>query len=331
MASSSPQAGRVAVTGPTGFVGIEVVRRLRRDRIAVRAIVRPGTGKTAALEAMEALGCEIAYADVRDRRELTAAMSGSTAVVHLVAIIRERGSATFEGVNQQGTANVVRVARAAGARRLVHVSALGAGPGGTRYLRSKWAGEEEVRRGNMPFVILRPSFIIGPGGGAARQIADAVRFGPWYPYRLLGVSEEWLRRLAWALPFVPILGTGRYRSTPVDLRDVVEVVAQALERDDILNQAFDLGGPEVLTYNQLVDGVARALRVRRLKFRLPLPAARAIIRLFSHMRNPPITQDEFAALLLDNVCDATVAVRTFRLQPRPFAEAIRYALAGAVT
>lgn len=322
-------AGVVAVTGAAGFVGGHIARRLRDDGIAVRAVIRPGTRKSSVIEGLAAQGCEVAYADVRDRQELHAALAGSTVIVHLVAVLRESGSTTYDSVNRQGTANVVRFARGAGVRRLVHLSALGAGPNGTRYLQSKWAAEEEVRRGNVPYVVLRPSFVIGPGGGVAGQIADAVRFGPWYPYRLLGVPERLLRGLAWLLPFVPVLGSGRYRSMPVDVRDLAEVVRQALEREDVLNTTYDLGGPEALSYNQLVDGVAQALRVRRLKFHLPLVAARAIIRLFSYMRDPPITQEEFAALLLDNVGDATSAVRTFRLQPRPFAEAIRYALAAS--
>lgn len=319
--------GLVAITGAAGFLGQHIARRLRDEGVAVRAVIRPGTRKGSVIEALAARGCEVAYADVRDRQELHAALAGCTTIVHLVAVLRESGSTTYDSVNRQGTANVVRVARGAGVRRLVHLSALGAGTDGTPYLQSKWAGEEEVRRGTIPYVILRPSFIIGPGGGVAGQIADAVRFGPWYPYRLLGVPEGLLRVLAWLLPLVPVLGSGRYRSIPVDVRDVVEVVRQALERVDVINTTYDLGGPDVLSYNQLVDGVAQATRVRRLKLHLPLVAARAIIRLFSYMRNPPITQEEFAALLLDNVGDPSSAMRTFRLQPRPFAEAIRYALA----
>ncbi len=317
---------RVAVTGATGFVGGHVVRMLREAGVTVRALVRPGTRRTQRFTALQELGCEVAYADVGDLGALERGFDGCAAVVHLVAIIRERVGATFDLINRRGAAEVAAAAKASGARRIVHLSALGAGPQAPRYLQSKWAGEEAIRHTGLPYVILRPSFVIGPGGGAATQFAAIVRLGPWYPLYLLGMPERPLAWLGAISPVVPVLGSGRYRSMPLDMRDLVAVVRQALGRDDVLGEVYELGGPDVLSYNRLLDEVAAVMGVRRWKVHLPMWMARALVREFRYLPNPPITQDEFEALLVDNVCDASKAVQTFGLALRPFREAMRYAL-----
>ena len=243
-----------------------------------------------------------------------------------MAIIRERVGATFDLVNRRGAAEVAAAAKVSGVQRIVHLSALGAGPEAPRYLQSKWMGEEAIRRSGVPSVIIRPSFVIGPGGGAAIQFAAVVRLGPWYPLYLLGVPARPLEVLAVLAPIVPVLGSGQYRSMPLDVRDLLAVVGQALRRDDVLGEVYELGGPHALTYDGLLDDVMAVLGLRRWKVHMPMSLARALVREFRYLPNPPITQDEFEALLVDNVCDNTKAVRTFGLTLKPFRDAMRYAL-----
>lgn len=314
----------VAVTGAAGFVGSYLVRALRSAGRQVRAVVRTTTVGAQLRE----MGCEIALADVRDRRSLEEAFVGCRAAVHLVAVLREAGAETFDAVNRQGAANAAEAARAQGLSRVVHLSALGAGPSSTRYLRSKWAGEEAVRGSGIPFVIFRPSFLIGPGGGAAEQFADVVRLGLWYPLKLL---LGWDRPLAWmagVVPVLPVLGSGQARFAPVWIGDLFAAVVQALERDDVLGQTYDIGGPDVVTYDDMMDATARVIRVRRWKLHIPGGPARAIVRLFGVMPDPPITMDELDTLLIDNVCDNTRVVRAFELSLRPFDAALHDALGG---
>ncbi|MDQ7843314.1 MAG: NAD(P)H-binding protein [Armatimonadota bacterium] len=316
--------GPIAVTGATGFVGSHLVRMLRAEGLPVRGVVR-APGRAAALRA---LGCQVTTGDVQDRTSLVAAFEDCAAVVHLVAVIRERGAQTFEAINRIGVANAVAAASAAGCSRFVHLSALGAAPDGPRYLRSKWAGEQEVRTGGLPFVIFRPSILVGRGGGAATQLADVVRFGPWYPLVLLMGGRRVFGRLAALLPIVPVLGSGRYRSMPVALDDVLPALRQALERDDVLGGTYEIGGPEALTYDALIRTVAQVLGLRRVLVHLPGPLARAVVALFSLLPDPPITREEAAALFIDNVCDNAPAVRTFGLTLRPVEQALREALAA---
>ena len=312
----------IAVTGATGFVGSHLIRRLRDEGLPVRALVR----STRYAGELRALGCEVAVGDVRDRASLAAAFAGCFAGVKLVAILRERRGQTFDAINRQGAANAVGAAADAGVARFVHLSALGAARDAPRYPRSKWAGEEAVRAGGIPFVIFRPSILLGAGGGAAAQFADITRFGVWYPLVLLIGARGLFRMLASLTPIVPVLGTGRYRSMPIALNDLLPAVRAALDRDDVLGQTYEVGGPEILTYDELVGRVARVLGLRRLLVHLPDPLARRLVAAFALLPAPPITPDEADALLVDNLCDPAPAVRTFGLRLRPVEQALREAL-----
>lgn len=288
----------------------------------VRAVVR----STADAAGLRALGCTVVLGDVRDRASLDEAFADCRAVVHLVAVIRERAGATFQAINRGGTAHVAAAARARGVGRIVHFSALGAGPSAPAYLRSKWEGEEELRAAGVPHVIFRPSFIIGSGGGFAAQIADLVRLGPWYPIKQMLGWEGPLAALAAITPVIPVMGSGAYRSMPVYAGDVAVAVTAALGRDDIAGRTFEIGGPQVMTFDELLDAVAAALAVHRWKAHVPLPLARTMVWAMVVLPNPPVTRAELDALLIDNVCDNTDVTRTFGLSLTPLPVALRQAL-----
>jgi len=314
----------IAVTGASGFVGRNLLRALMDRGMPVRAVVHSPRGEAWA----RSLGVEGVQADVRDEASLEKAFQGCLVVIHLVAIIRERGPATFEAINHLGTSNVVSAARRCGVRRLVHLSALGASPATpSRYLASKWRGEEAVRRGEVPYTIFRPSFIFGPGGGALAQLVMLARYGPFSPFVARVGESPLLERLADTFPLLPVLGDGTYRSMPIDLRDVVACVIQAVEREDVLASEYDLGGPEAVTYNSLIDRILQVLGKHRYKVHIPLPLSWSLVRAGERiLPNPPITSSEFEALLLDNVCDPLPAYQTFGLVPRPLEETLRWAL-----
>src|SRR3990172_4261679 len=136
----------ILLTGATGFVGAYVARRLAADGVRLRCLVR----RTSSTGGLSALGAELAYGDVTDPGSLREALGGVEGVVHLVAVIVEKGQATYEGVNYQGTLNLLEACRVAGVQRLLHMSNIGVGPEARfPFMHSKWRAEEGVRKNGL--------------------------------------------------------------------------------------------------------------------------------------------------------------------------------------
>ena len=292
-------ATTVLVTGATGFVGRRVTAHLAREGFRVRALVRPASRQRADLPD----GMAVADGDVRDARAVAEAARGCGAVIHLVGILRERGGQTYQAVHVDGTANVAAACREAGVRRLVHMSALGAGRGTpTAYFRTKEAAEQCVRDSGLDFTILRPSVIHGPRGEFMIQMARMVaRFGP-----------------------VPLVGRGDQTIQPVWVEDVARVLVEALGRDVTVGQTYDVGGPDVLTLRQFYRTLSRVLLGRRKRL-MPVPtfAVRAGAWLAAHLASdPPVTPDEVRMLLAARPCDTRPMAEAFGIEPARFEETL---------
>ena len=290
----------VAITGATGYVGSSIVRKLRRRDHEIRALVR--TPERAGR--LGDLGVELVAGDLADPDALRRLTSGAGAVVHLVGIIVEAGRGqTFESVHVGGTEALLAAARERGVPLMLHMSALGArgDRDATVYHRTKWRAEEAVRRSGLAHAILRPSLIAGPGNAPLGMMVQMIRLSP----------------------VVPVIGDGRYEMQPVWIDDVAEAFALALERDD-LRGTFDLGGPERLTYHQILDRLESALGVRRP--RIPVPVAMARLAAAAGALLPglaPITSDQLHMLLEGSVTAENALAARFGVRPRPFAEVAR--------
>lgn len=281
----------ILITGATGFVGSHLVARLKREGQAVRCLVRP----TSDVAWLRQHSVELVTGSVNDPQSLQVALRGATAVVHLVAIIRERGRQTFNYVNYLGTKAVVEAAQEAGVPRFIHMSALGArSDPAFPYLCSKWRGEETVRASGIPFVILRPSL-------------------------LFGARDEFINMLASLLkifPVFPIAGSGKTPFQPIWVEDVASCIIVALRRDDLLGQTIEIGGPEYLTYEEMVDIVLDTLQLRRLKLHLPMPAIRlAVLFMERLLPHPPATLHQLSMLQLDNTTQLNTVEHTFGFKP----------------
>jgi len=163
---------RVLLTGATGFVGRNMLKRLLAEGHTVRALLRgPQAARTLAQDRVE-----LVAGDVVEGTGLDQGMQGCDAVIHLVGIIVEKAKNTFESVHHVGTRNVVEAAKRSGIRRFIQMSALGArADGAAAYQITKWKGEEEVRRSGIPYCILRPSLIFGEGDGFVTQMIETMR------------------------------------------------------------------------------------------------------------------------------------------------------------
>src|SRR5205823_9932145 len=165
---------------------------------------------------------------------------GCDTVIHLVGIIREHKSRgiTFDRIHRQGTVNVIDAAARAGARRFLHMSALGARPGArARYHQTKWAAEEAVRESPLAWTIFRPSVIYGPGDGFISLLAGMVR----------------------RLPVVPVIGDGRQRLQPVAVEQVAAGFARAVTVEASVKQAYAVAGPDAVSMVDLLTMLGATL------------------------------------------------------------------------
>jgi NADH dehydrogenase len=294
---------KVLVTGGTGFVGPFVVRRLVDEGHTVR-VLEHTQGSSAGLPSQDAV-----QGSMTDAESLRRAVEGQEAVVHLVAILTGR-PADFERVMEQGTRDLLDAAREAGVRRFVLMSALGTTEETkdlVPYYRAKWRMEQDVKASGLEHVIFRPSFVFGRRGGALEQ------FG----------------RIARLAPVTPIVGPGTQRIQPIWVEDVAAYFAEGLVRPEAANRTFELGGPDVVTWNEFWNGLKRAQGGSwRPSIHLPFGLMRAQAAVLEKLPKPPVTRDQLKMLAAgDNVVSNTDAVDTFGLPLVPLDEQLRRATA----
>lgn len=295
----------ILVTGASGFVGGHVVRALAGAGERVRALVRDAHGAAT----LESVDCELVRGDVTDAESLRSAVEGCTAVVHLVAILVGK-PADFERVMTQGTTSLLEAAVDAGVKRFVQMSALGTNEqtkDTVPYYRAKWAIEEAVRASGLSHAILRPSFVFAGDGGALMQFA----------------------RIARLAPVTPVIGSGTQRLQPIWADDLARAVTLAVRGgDDVL---VELGGPDVVDWNEFWSRLKAALGTRRPALHLPFWFMRPQAFMLERLPSPPVTRDQLRMLELgDNiVSDGGASMEALGLRDLlPLEEQLQRALAG---
>src|SRR5438270_7299677 len=287
---------KVFLTGATGFVGRHMLERLLADGHVVRALIRDPQ-KAGLAENAKA---ELVAGDVVEGTRLDEGMQGCDAVIHLVGIIVEKGTNTFERVHHLGTRNVVEAAKRTGIKRFVQMSALGARADGVAaYQTTKWKGEEEVRQSGIPFCILRPSLIFGAGDGFVTQMIKTMRSAPL---------------------FRPVPGDGTPKFRPIAVEDVTTCFARALTYEAATNQTVELGGADELTLNEVLAEIARCAGVRKPAVHIPMPLMMAGATVAQKLlKNPPVTVDQLRMLQEGSTCDIGPMKRIFGVNPQRFA------------
>jgi NADH dehydrogenase len=247
-------------------------------------MVRPASSP----ERYEREGFATTQGDVTDPISLTRALErvAPQAVINLVAVIKEQGKATFEEMNYRGTVHVVDAMRQTGVERILQMSALGAGNlPGFPYHYTKWKAENYVKGSGLVWTIFRPSIIFGPGEQVqfVSQLADVVKM-----------------KLA---PVVPVVGDGNSRFQPVHLDDVAAAFERAL-RDPATTarQIYELAGPEVLTYEEILDECARVLGANKRKLHIPVALMKPAATVMGAVPfiEAPVTTEQLKMLKLDN-------------------------------
>jgi NADH dehydrogenase len=293
---------KVLVTGGTGFVGPKVVHALRAQGREVRALVRRPDRATQ----LATWGVELATGDVTDPASLRAAVDGCTHVVHLVAILKGSPS-DFHRVMTRGTADLIAAAKDAGVERFVLMSALGTSEttkDTIPYFASKWAMEQETVKSGLEYTIFRPSFVFGRDGGALPLFIKQVRYSP----------------------IVTVIGSGLQRIQPIWVENVAEYFSAGVDHPQAANRTFEIGGPDVVTWNELYLKIAKVLGKRRKLAHVPPSLARAGAQLTQWAPGAPLTTDQIAMIEAgDNVASNTDAVDTFGFPLVALEEQIRRA------
>lgn len=284
----------VAIIGATGFVGSHLVLHLVEAGHDVIAISRDGRRLPGWGERVDARAADVATGVGIDE-----ALAGADAVVHLAAIPRETRGRSFEQVNVGGTRRVVAAAERRGIERFVHLSVLGvADDAKLAYLYSKWRGEMAVRASSLWWVVLRPSLMFGRGDGFFNLVRTTLRY--------------------WSPGVVVIPGSGDARFQPLSVDDLAIGVEKSLAEPARAGSVYELGGPDHVTYAQIVDAVMRATGMRRLKVGLPIPLISALTAVTDKVLPIfPVSHDQISSLQRPNYTDLDAFERAFGVTPRP--------------
>jgi uncharacterized protein YbjT (DUF2867 family) len=270
----------VTLIGGSGFIGRHIVRALAKRGYRIRvACRRPDLAGH-----VQPLGTPgqimPVQANVRFPASLAAACDGATAVVNLTGVLSSRGAQSFDAIHVFGAEASARAAKAAKAQVFIQMSALGAdAESGSEYGRTKAAGEAKARAAFPGAIVLRPSIVFGPEDNFFNQFAG-------------------LSRLA---PALPLIGGGHTKFTPLFVGDLAEAIARLIDKGEASGLTYELGGPEVFSFKQLMEFTLETIGRKRLLVPVPWPIAKVMGTVMGLLPFAPLTADQVELLKTDNV------------------------------
>lgn len=267
----------ISVFGGSGFIGRHLIRRLAARGWIVRVCVRD-IETAQFLKTMGDPGQIVLLpTDVTNPAHVARTVEGAAAVVNLVGILFQRGRRSFQRMHVDAARSVAEAAKAAGVQRLVHMSAIGADPDSpAEYGRTKAAGERAVLAAFETATVTRPSVVFGPEDDFFNRFAAMARLSPALP--VFDVSFQ-----------------------PVYVGDVAEAMVKALEDDGTKGKIYELGGPRVISFRELMEIVLRETGRSRLLLPMPLTIAEIQGAFLQVLPKPPLTRDQVKLLGRDNV------------------------------
>jgi uncharacterized protein YbjT (DUF2867 family) len=293
----------VTVFGGTGFLGRSVVRHLRNKGFAVRIASRHGqqTGDESAHQSI--------CADINNEASVIAAVVGAYAVVNAVSLYRERGSETFDAVHAKGAERLARQAHQAGVERFVHVSGIGADArSNSSYIRSRGEGELAVQNGFPNVIVVRPAVMFGPDDTFLTALVTLLR----------------------RLPAYPMFGQGTTRLQPAHVEDVAEAIVRALQPDALHAAAYELGGPRVYIYKDLVKLIAGRLHRSRILLPMPFAVWHALATIAKMVPGAPLSRSQVELMETDTlVATGMPGFDALGISPRPLEPVLEEIIAGS--
>lgn len=296
----------VVVAGGTGFLGRDISRALLDAGHAVTVASRSQPRKAP----IDARARWVA-ADVLAPDSLREAVAGADVVVDAVQFPNSpnespRKGYTFERIDLGGTRNLVDAARAAGVSHFVGLSGTGAAEHAPyHWLRYKWQEEQYIMGSGVPYTIFRPSWVYGPGDVSLN--------------RFLGFARR--------LPFVPVIGTGRERISPLFVGDLSSHIAAAVKGGETGGRVFEIGGPEVLTMDQVIRTALKVAGKRRALLHQPKWLMKAVASVAQFAPGRPLTPGLVDFVTMDGAVDTAALTAAYGLALTPLEDGLRSYLA----
>jgi uncharacterized protein YbjT (DUF2867 family) len=287
---------RVTVFGGTGFVGRRVVRHLSDAAATVRIASRhpaPAEGDNV----------EQIVADAHDERSVEAAVAGADGVVNAISLYAEHGGDTFHSVHVEAAARIARVARRVGIKRFVHLSGIGADAASpSPYIRNRGEGEAAVQAAFPGAVVIRPAVMFAPDDAFLTKILGLLR----------------------TLPAYPLFGDGRTRLQPVYVDDVAAAISQVLRQTQRPYPIYELAGPRVYSYEELLRTIARTVGLRPVLVRIPFAFWDAAAGLAAILPRPPLTRNQVELMQIDTTAsDNQPGFGLLGISPRSLEEELK--------
>jgi len=299
---SSPKIiNTLLVTGASSEMGSALIRQLLNNSdLKIRAMVHRSL--------VNVSGCEIRPGNLKNKGLLVRALSGVDTVVHMAALTKSTRESDYFEVNVSGTKNLINACLESGVKKIIYISSSAASLNGGGYSRSKLEAEQLIKKSGMQWLILRPSEVYGHREG------DSIN-------RLI----RWIQRYI----FVPVIGTGTCKLSPVFIDDVVSAIASSIFNKELENETIVLAGPEELTYDDLVDRVAAYFGVKRLKLHLPAGLIRFGITVMPKLGMNILVPDQISRLLCNKSFKIDLAKEKLDYSPRVLEEGIKNTTASS--
>ena len=286
----------VTVFGGTGFIGRRVVQHLREFGVTVRIASRhPGQSDGDNVKQIRA--------DAHDERSVEAAVAGADGVVNAISLYVEHGSETFRSIHVEAAARIASVARRVGAKRLVHISGIGADTASpSPYIRSRGEGETAVQAAFPGVVIIRPAVLFARDDGFLTEILRLLRI----------------------LPAYPMFGDGRTRLQPAYAGDVAAAITQVVRQSKKPYPVYELAGPRVYSYQELVRIIASTAGLRPVLMRMPFAFWGAFAGLAEILPHPPLTRNQVELMQIDTTASENLpGFRELGISPRSLEEELK--------
>ena len=295
---------KVALFGGTGFVGSYITRELVREGFTPKVLVQSGSSSKINSP------CEVVKGDIQNKNAILETMQGAEAVIYTIGIIREfpKKGVTFKELHLNGLKRCLELALKIGVKRFILMSANGVRPDGTAYQRTKWQADEALKESGLNWTIFRPSLIFGDPCGQGRpefctQIRDNMLSLP-IPAPLFYESLS---------PF----NAGSFSMSPIHVENVAEFFVKAISKESCKGKIYNLGGPESLTWKEIIHYIALASKKRTWKIPTPVFAVKIAAKMLDRFEWFPVTRDQLTMLMEGNAVSDHY-FDEFSITPRKF-------------